>query len=104
MVLHWLGNFPISLMAWNVGSLGKTFWAVAVQSWLLVYFVAALALLSYFAFGRVAPTRIFYGRRHCPECDEDYDAPLLALNFGNSRYERCPHCRHWHWTTKTRNA
>src|SRR5262249_40561836 len=26
--LHWLGNFPLSLMAWNAGGLGPTFWTV----------------------------------------------------------------------------
>jgi hypothetical protein len=36
--------------------------------------------------------------RRCPECHADYDAPVLALNFGHTRYERFPHCRHWHWT------
>ena len=36
--------------------------------------------------------------RRCPECHADYDAPVLALNLGHTRYERCPHCRHWHWT------
>jgi protease prsW family protein len=102
MALHWLGNFPLLLMAWNVGGLGKTFWMVAVQFWLLFCFVAALALLSYFALGRIPRAKMFYGRRHCPGCDADYDAPLLALNFGSFRYERCPYCRRWHWT-KTRN-
>lgn len=102
MALHWLGNIPILLMAWNVGDLGKVFWTVAIQYWLLIYFVAALVLLSYFAFGRVAPSRLFYGRRQCPECNQEYDAPLLALNFGKIRYERCPCCRHWHWTTSIR--
>ena len=24
--------------------------------------------------------------------------PLVGLNLGPTRYERCPHCRHWHWT------
>ena len=98
MVLHWLGNFPLLLMAWNVGGLGKTVWTIVVQVWLLVYFFAALALLSCFAFGRAAPVQLFYGRRKCPECGSDYDAPLFALNLGQTRYERCPHCRRWHWT------
>jgi len=98
MLLHWLGNFPIALMAWNVGGLGKTFWTIAVQGWLLVYFVGAVALLSCFVFGRVVLGKLVYGRRRCPECEGDYDAPLLALNFGTMRYERCPHCRRWHWT------
>ena len=30
----------------------------------------------------------------------EYEAPLFALNFGRTRYERCPHCRRWHWTEK----
>ena len=98
--LHWLGNFPILLMAWNLGGLGKVAWMVIVQSWLVIYFVGALALLSYFTFGRIALGRIFYGRRHCPECGKDYDAPFfLAVNLGRTRYERCPYCRRWHWTT-----
>lgn len=97
--LHWLGNFPILLLGWNVGGLGQTTWGVIIQCWLVIYFVGALALLSYFTFGRIALGRIFYVRRHCPECQQDYDAPfLLAINFGTTRYERCPHCRRWHWT------
>jgi DNA-directed RNA polymerase subunit RPC12/RpoP len=96
--LHWLGNFPIFLMAWDVGGLGKGVWSGIVFGFLLLYFFAALALLSYFTFGRLAPGRIFYGIRRCPECEKDYDAPLFGLNFGTTRYERCPHCRHWHWT------
>lgn len=96
--LHWLGNFPIALMAWNVGDLGKTFWTVVIQLWLLFYFFGSLALLSYFTFGRFTPGRMLFGRRLCPECDREYDAPFFSVNFGLSRYERCPHCRHWHWT------
>lgn len=99
MALHWLGNFPILLMAWDVGGFGKTFWTAALQCWLLLFIMGSLALFSYFTFGRIAPALIFYGRRHCPECNREYDPPIfLALNFGRTRYERCPHCRHWHWT------
>src|SRR2546423_15530821 len=46
-------------MVWNVGGMGKAFWAIAVQGWIVVYFLAALALLSYFVFGRVSPARLF---------------------------------------------
>jgi hypothetical protein len=100
---HWLGNFPILLMAWNVGHLGKKFWTIAVSCWLQFYALAALVLLAWFAFGRISPARILYGRRRCPECGGEYDAPIFALNFGQTRYERCPHCRRWHWT-KAHNA
>jgi hypothetical protein len=101
VALHWLGNFPLSLMAWNAGGLGKTFWMVFTQCFIVLYFLCALALLGYFTFGRVEGLNLHhpgYGRRHCPECAKDYEAPLWALNFGAKRYERCPYCRHWHWT------
>jgi len=97
MALHWLGNFPIFLMTSNAFGLGPTFWAIAVQLWIIVYFVGALALLSYFVFGKVKPGLLFYGRRKCPGCGAEYDASLFAANLGATRYERCPHCRHWHF-------
>lgn len=98
MALHWLGNFPISLMNWNVFGLGHTVWSSVVEVWLMFYFVAAIVLLYYLGSGRVVPGKLFYGMRNCPECHSDYPAPLLGLNFGPTRYERCPHCQHWHWT------
>ena len=106
VALHWLGNFPLSLMAWNAGGLGRTFWMIFTQCFIVVYCLGAIALLLYFAFHRVILTwtgLVGYGRRHCPECRKDYDAPLFGLNFGTTRYERCPHCQHWHWT-HARNA
>ncbi|HEV2804542.1 MAG TPA: hypothetical protein VGW57_06370 [Chthoniobacterales bacterium] len=98
MLLHWLLNFPILLLAWNAGGLGKIFWSTANQAWLLLFVVASLGLLSYFTFGKFSPGRSLFGRRRCPECAAEYDAPIFAANFGTKRYERCPHCRRWHWT------
>jgi DNA-directed RNA polymerase subunit RPC12/RpoP len=98
MVLHSLGNLPIFLMASNAFGLGPTSWAVAVQAWIVAFFIGAVALISYFVFGNVALGRLIYGRRKCPECGAEYDASLFAINLGTRRYERCPHCRHWHFT------
>jgi hypothetical protein len=98
MALHWLLNFPILLMAWNAGGLGKIFWTTTNQIWLLLFVIGSLGLLAYFTFGRFSPGRALFGRRLCPECGNDYDAPVFAINFVTKRYERCPHCRHWHWT------
>jgi hypothetical protein len=103
MALHWLGNFPLSLMAWNVGGLGKNAWMILVQCWLLIYLAGAVALLGYFGFRRAGLMTALYGRRKCPGCSSDYDPPLFAINLGMTRYERCPHCRRWHWT-KAREA
>lgn len=97
MAAHWLGNFPIFLLAWNVGGLGPTFWGIIIQLWLIAFFLGALAFLSYSAFGRFNPALLFLGRRKCPECGAEYDPSLWALNLGTRRYERCPQCRHWHF-------
>lgn len=98
MALHWLGNFPLLLLSWNVGGLGKNAWNVIVLCWLIAYFVAALALLSYFIYGQFALGKFLYGRRHCPGCGQDFDPMLMGVNMGSTRYERCPHCNCWHWT------
>lgn len=94
---HWLGNFPILLLVWNVGGLGPVVWTTIIQVWLGLFLLGSLALLSHFILGRFAPGAMIFGQRHCPECACDYDAPIVAFNFGTTRYERCPHCKHWHW-------
>ncbi len=100
IALHWLGNAPIFLLNWNVGGLGKDVWMMIVQFWLLGYCALLGAMLAAFAFGRWPTLNAVYGRRSCPECHGEYAAPLFALNFGRTRYERCPHCRRWHWTER----
>lgn len=84
------GALAIFLLNWNVGGMGTVFWSVAIQIRLVAYFFGGLALLFCFAFCDVSPARFFYGRRKCPECGGEYDASFLALNFGATRYERCP--------------
>jgi len=98
MMLHWISNFPISLMNWNVFGWGRPVWLSVIMVWLMFNFVLAILLLFYLGWGRARPPKLFYGTRNCPECHSDYAAPLLGLNFGRTRYERCPHCQHWHWT------
>lgn len=103
MLAHWAANFPISLMAWNVGGLGRAAWEVIVGLWLVVLLVGALAWFAYLIFGKVLPLRWMYGIRHCPECGTDFEPSVLAINFGDKRYERCPQCCQWLWT-KTSTA
>lgn len=95
---HWAANLPLLLMARNTGGLGRAAWSIIVQCWLVAVLVGAVAVLSYFLTGRVSPARFIFGRRRCPECAVEYDPSLLAINLGPTRYERCPHCRRWHWT------
>ncbi len=103
MALHWFGNFPIALKVWNAWNLGGVFWMNFIQLFLLAYFIGAIVLLGFFVFRCAGPNargviKFFYGPRHCPECGKDYEAPIFGLNFGRTRYERCPHCKKWHWT------
>ena len=96
--LHWLGNFPISLMNWNVGGLGKANWSIIIQLFIVFYLVVAAAWLWRLAYGFGSLKRMLYGRRKCPTCDSEYDPSFLAINAFDRRYERCPHCKRWQWT------
>jgi hypothetical protein len=94
MAFHWAGNFPIFLMSWNAGALEPNTYSFLIQLHLLLLLLIAGGLLVWFGQG----INIFYGRRECPECSGQYEPPLLAINLGRKRYERCPHCQRWHWT------
>jgi hypothetical protein len=101
MAAHFAGNFPIGMA--QRGWLGHN--AVVAQIvlslWVLGCFVAALAWLSWLLFGKQSLGLLVYGRADCPECGQEYERPLLlAANLGTRRYERCPHCRRWHWTIR----
>ena len=98
VTLHWLGNFPISLMNWNVGGLGKANWSIIIQLFLVCYLVAAMAWLWRLAFDFGSLKRMLYGRRQCPACGSEYDPSFFAINAGARRYERCPNCERWQWT------
>lgn len=103
VALHWLGNFPISLMNWNVGGFGKANWSIIIQLFLVFYLVGAMAWLWRLAFGFGSLKRMLYGRRQCPACGSEYDPSFFAVNAGTKRYERCPHCKRWQWTTPAVN-
>lgn len=98
MAAHWAANFPLSLMAWNVGGLGRTTWEVIVGLWLLALFIGATVLLIRYTSSRLSLLRLLYGLRHCPECGNDFEPSILAINMGDKRYEKCPHCNKWLWT------
>lgn len=104
VLAHWAANFPLTLMAWNVGGLGRTTWEVVVGLWLAALFVGALAWLAYLISGHVLPLRLMFGLRHCPECSAAYEPSLLAINNGDKRFERCPNCRKWHWTMPAKDS
>lgn len=71
-------------------------WIVGL--WLGALWVGSVAWFAYLIFGQVLPLRLMYGIQHCPECATDFEPSMLAINFGDERYERCPHCCKWLWT------
>src|SRR5579872_1516364 len=103
MGLHYLGNFPIALKAWNAGGLGQTTWTFIVQIWILLFFFGMLVLLNRFLKSADPAWRglrqHLLGRAKCPGCGLIYERPWLAVNMGTRRYEPCPGCKRWHYTT-----
>jgi hypothetical protein len=79
-------------------------WSVIVQIWLVPFFFAMLTLMS--RLFKLADPAGWRDLRHhllrqakCPECGLIYERRWLAVNLGSRRYERCPGCKKWHYTT-----
>jgi hypothetical protein len=94
MALHYFGNFPIFL-----GSIGA--FGLPAAAWISIASLVPLlmAILLGMAMSRMTGGRLekeALGESTCPECGAVYPRPLLALNLGPVRYERCPSCRHFH--------
>ncbi|MFN0054669.1 MAG: hypothetical protein ACKV0T_21055 [Planctomycetales bacterium] len=95
-VLHYLVNFPIYLGKIDAGGLGKETYQVLLSLWVAIYFIGMLALLAFMSAGNWQVGKMIFGEATCPDCQTVYPRPLLGLNLGPKRYERCPHCRKWH--------
>jgi hypothetical protein len=95
IALHFALNFPIYLSQINLYGLGPNVWGP-----ILVIYVA-LFTLAMFAFvnrlGKDGVREGFLGSATCPECHKVYPRSFFAANLLTKRYERCPHCRRWHF-------
>lgn len=102
MLSHYFANFPIAMA--QRGWLGQNAEVsqMLVVLWVMGCAVAGVTWLKWLHFGKSGLGKSIYGNAVCPGCGQEYERGLwLALNFGpNHRYERCPHCRNWHWTTR----
>ena len=96
MTLHLLGNLPILLARLGVFGAHKTIVDLILGLWVAVYWLAMLALLAFYATGGWKLGQFIFGDATCPTCACVYPRPVLALNLGAKRLERCPHCRKWH--------
>jgi hypothetical protein len=95
IALHFALNFPIYLASIDFLGIGKTAWAYVLTFWVPAMTIPLGAAVTRLSRGRFR--EVILGFSTCPECGAKYPRSLLALNFGPVRYERCPHCRHFHW-------
>ena len=112
MALHYLGNFPIYLVAVLAGvwpGVSKTVWQVALTVWINLFFIGTFILLIflYIRQRRAGKKRgllgWLFGYARCPECGHVYPRPWYGVNLSTfkkptQRYEPCPACRKWHMT------
>lgn len=97
--LHFLGNFPLFLAGKNAFDLGSTTWQIVLPFWVFVYFLIMGSLLAYLAYGNHWFKKLFRGAVRCPECKQVYEHPIFGINLIHKRYERCPHCKGWHFVS-----
>ena len=97
MALHYFGNLPIYLAGINLANFGKETWQIILTIYIPVYFIGSLLLLSYYSYGKANLGQLLHGLSLCPDCKTEYPAPIIAMNWLNKRYERCPNCKKWHW-------
>ena len=103
MLAHWLSNFPITMAQRGWLGPNQQVAQTIVALWVAVCFLAALVLLGWLDIGRVGLGTLLYGRALCPGCGYEFERRLVrGLTFGDQRYEPCPNCQKWHWTTRSR--
>ncbi len=99
MFMHFMGNFPIYLAKINFLGFGTETWQIVLQIWITLFFIASILILVKGFMGNLNITKFFMGNSTCPECGSVYPPPMLAMNWFNKRYEKCPNCKKWHWVT-----
>lgn len=97
MAIHYALNFPVYLASLGTFGWGREIWLTVGLMWVVVLVIVMGALLVYFQKGRGGVKRMFGATRECPGCGESYKPGIVGLNLVMRRYERCPHCRKWHF-------
>lgn len=99
VMMHYFFNFPIFLAKLNLFHLGQPVWQTILGIYIALAAVGSGILLTYYLGGKAGIQKIIGRKAKCPGCGQIYKRPwLFALNMLHKRYERCPHCKKWHWT------
>ena len=99
LVLHWLVNVPIYLSYQYPLDAAGIVWGQLLWLWNSLFFFGALVYLAQQMFTPAQRIAALLGKAVCPECQMLYVRPWLGVNRIGTRYERCPQCKHSHWTT-----
>jgi hypothetical protein len=104
MLAHWLTNFPITMAQRGWLGPNAAISQAIVSLWVFACFAAAVGFMASLLFPQVRLRRKLLGEAICPGCGQRYERGVFTgLNAGgNRRYERCPFCRHWHWTQRAK--
>lgn len=97
-LFHWLVNMPIFLSIQFPFNDGGFLWSQIVWAWLTLFLVASLVYLGSKMINTEKQKAAILGRAVCPECQTLYIRPWMGMNRIGKRYERCPNCKHNHWT------
>jgi hypothetical protein len=99
LVFHWLLNFPIYLSYQYPLDAARNVWGQLLWTWNTLFFVGAMIYLGQSLLTPEQRIAAFLGKAVCPECQTLYVRPWWGINRIGKRYERCPQCKHYHWTT-----
>jgi hypothetical protein len=96
---HWLLNMPIFLSIQFPFNDGGGLWSQLLWMWTAMFFIGSLIYLGTRLFKGTSHNATILGKAICPECQTLYVRPFFGMNRIGKRYERCPNCKHNHWTT-----
>jgi len=99
LVIHWLLNFPIYLSTRVPLDAAGIVCGQLLWMWSSLFFVGALIYLGQRLLTPSERIAALLGKAVCPECHTLYVRPWRGMNRIGKRYERCPQCKHYHWTT-----
>ena len=100
LVFHWLVNIPLFLSNQFPLDAAGLVWGQLLGIWNAAFFVIALIYLGRRLLAWQERIAMFLGQAICPECQTLYVRPWWGINRIGKRYERCPQCKHYHWTTR----
>lgn len=100
MLLHWLVNLPI-FIGFLLNLTHNMFWQIFLSQWTFIFSFIMISITTIILYGKLKLGYFLAGQAKCPECAKIYDRPFLGVSLISKKYEKCPHCKKWHWIRKS---